>query len=141
MGRSKKKPASRAADMPVKPLTAAHPASDGCGLDINGCRRVVIESVRPELDCGRFPIKRVVGQSVVVEAEVFADGHDEIAGVIRYRHERDQGWTDMELSFVENDRWRACFDVREQGIYYYTVTAWIDHFRSWQRDMRKRIAA
>lgn len=108
---------------------------------IDGRRRVVIEGVRPEIEGGRFPIKRVVGQSVTVEADVFADGHDEIAGVIRYRHEREQEWTDVPLTFVENDRWRASFDVLEQGMYYYTVTAWIDHFRSWQRDMRKRVAA
>src|SRR5574337_333495 len=108
---------------------------------IDGRRRVVIEGVRPEIEGGRFPIKRVVGQSVSVEADLFADGHDEIAGVIRYRHEREADWTDVPLTFVENDRWRAAFDVLEQGIYYYTVTAWIDRFRSWQRDMRKRVAA
>lgn len=108
---------------------------------IDGRRRVVIEGVRPEIEGGRFPIKRVVGQSVTVEADVFADGHDEIAGVVRYRHEREQEWTDVPLTLVENDRWRASFDVLEQGMYYYTVTAWIDHFRSWQRDMRKRVAA
>ena len=108
---------------------------------IDGRRRVVIEGLRPEIDGGRFPIKRVVGQSVVVEADVFTDGHDEIAGVIRYRHEREQHWTDAPLVFVENDRWRASFEVRHQGLYSYTVTAWIDHFRSWQRDMRKRVGA
>ena len=108
---------------------------------IEGRRRVVIEEVRPEIDDGRFSIKRVVGQSVVVEADVFADGHDEIAGAVRYRHEREPHWSEVPLIFVENDRWRASFEVREQGIYYYTVIAWIDHFRSWQRDMRKRVAA
>lgn len=108
---------------------------------IDGRRRVVIEGVGPEIDGGRFPIKRVVGQSVVVEADVFTDGHDEIAGVIRYRHEREQDWTDVPLVFVENDRWRASFKVLEQGLYHYTVAAWIDHFRTWQRDMRKRVAA
>ena len=130
-----------AAAAPEKPLTEARPSSDGSSLDVDGRRRVVIEGVRPEIDGGRFPIKRVVGQSVVVEADVFTDGHDEIAGVIRYRHEREQNWTDVPLIFVENDRWRASFEVREQGLYYYTVIAWIDHFLSWQRDMRKRVAA
>jgi starch synthase (maltosyl-transferring) len=108
---------------------------------IEGRRRVVIERVQPEVDGGRFPIKRVVGQSVVVEADVFADGHDDLAGVLRYRHETEQEWTETPLAFVENDRWRGSFTVSAQGRYYYTVSAWIDHFRSWQRDMRKRIAA
>lgn len=140
MKQPKKKPNPPAVATSEEPSTNARPLSDGSGL-VEGRRRVVIEGVRPEIDGGRFPIKRVVGQSVVVEADVFADGHDEIAGAIRYRHEREQHWTDVPLIFVENDRWRASFEVREQGLYYYTVIAWIDHFRSWQRDMRKRVTA
>jgi starch synthase (maltosyl-transferring) len=141
MKQSKKKPNPPTPGTSETPLTKVCSSSDGSSLDVDGRRRVVIEGVRPEIDGGRFPIKRVVGQSVVVEADVFTDGHDEIAGIIRYRHEREQDWTDAPLVFVENDRWRASFEVREQGLYYYTVAAWIDHFRSWQRDMRKRIAA
>jgi starch synthase (maltosyl-transferring) len=111
------------------------------GLATDGRRRVVIEHVRPEIDGGRFPIKRVVGEFVLVEADVFADGHDEIAGVVRYRRANATEWTDAPLSFLINDRWRASFEVKEQGIYHYTVVAWIDHFLTWQRDMRKRVAA
>src|SRR6185312_14989826 len=139
MKQPNKKPNPPAAAISEKSLIKARPSREGSGL-VDGRRRVVIEGVRPEIDGGRFPIKRVVGQSVVVEADLFADGHDEIAGVIRYRHEREQDWTDVPLLFVENDRWRASFKVLEQGLYHYTVTAWIDHFRSWQRDMRKRVA-
>ncbi|HET6676052.1 MAG TPA: maltotransferase domain-containing protein, partial [Nitrospiraceae bacterium] len=126
--------ARKEAPVPAKGKRAAGPA-------LEGRRRVVIEHVSPEIDGGRFPIKRVVGESVVVEADVFADGHDEIAGALRYRGEGTDTWSDVPLVLVENDRWRASFDVTEQGIYYYTVIAWVDHFRSWQRDMRKRVAA
>ena len=139
MKQSNKKPNPPAAVAPEKPLINARPGDGGGPME--GRRRVVIEEVRPEIDDGRFSIKRVVGQSVVVEADVFADGHDEIAGAVRYRHEREPHWSEVPLIFVENDRWRASFEVREQGLYYYTVIAWIDHFRSWQRDMRKRVAA
>jgi len=80
--------------MPVaareKPLSEVSPSGDGSEFQVDGRRRVVIEHVRPEVDGGRFPVKRVVGQSVIVEADVFADGHDEIAGVLRYRHEREE---------------------------------------------------
>src|SRR5574338_954614 len=117
------------------------PVSSGAVSGMEGRRRVVIEHVRPEIDAGRFPIKRIVGESVVVEADVFADGHDEITGALRYRRGHIETWTDVPLELVENDRWRASFEVAEQGLYYYTVVAWVDHFRSWQRDMRKRIAA
>jgi starch synthase (maltosyl-transferring) len=124
-----------------KPVREVRTSDAGTGFDVDGRRRVVIEQVTPEVDGGRFPIKRVVGESVVVEADVFTDGHDEIAGLVRYRHEGEQSWTGVPLKFVENDRWRASFPVSHQGLYYYTVIAWVDHFRSWQRDMRKRIAA
>ncbi|MGC4096947.1 MAG: alpha-1,4-glucan--maltose-1-phosphate maltosyltransferase [Nitrospira sp.] len=141
MAQSKNNPHSVTAARSLNPLINARPSRENSDKNVDGRRRVVIERVRPEIDDGRFPIKRVVGQSVLVEADVFTDGHDEIAGVIRYRHERERDWTEVALTFVENDRWRASFDVREQGLYYYSVTAWIDHFRSWQRDMRKRLAA
>ncbi len=141
MKQSKKKSNPPADATSEKLLTKVRPSGDGDDLNGDGRRRVVIEGLRPEIDGGRFPIKRVVGQSVVVEADVFTDGHDELACVLRYRHEREDAWTEVPLIFVENDRWRASFEVREQGLYYYTVTAWIDHFRSWQRDMRKRVIA
>ncbi|NGZ61070.1 MAG: alpha-1,4-glucan--maltose-1-phosphate maltosyltransferase [Nitrospira sp. LK265] len=141
MKQSKQKPNPPTAVTLETQLTSTRLAGDGSDLGIDGRRRVVIEGVRPEIDGGRFPIKRVVGQTVVVEADLFTDGHDEIAGVLRYRHEGEQTWSELSLVFVENDRWRASFEVRHQGLYYYTVTAWIDHFRSWQRDMRKRVAA
>ena len=130
----KDKPAS-------KPAAQAAAKSPQGTAPFEGRRRVVIEGVRPEVDAGRFPIKRVVGASVVVEADIFTDGHDEIAGRLRYRHERAADWSESPLTFVENDRWRGSFEVPDQGRYYYTVTAWVDHFRSWQRDMRKRTAA
>ena len=110
-------------------------------LTDDGRRRVVIEQVQPEIDAGRFPIKRVVGESVVVEADLFADGHDVISGVVRYRHDDDPEWQEVGLAHVDNDRWRASFTVARMGRYRYQLTGWIDHFATWQRDMRKRMDA
>ncbi|HJR75810.1 MAG TPA: maltotransferase domain-containing protein, partial [Nitrospiraceae bacterium] len=76
MKQAKKKTDRPAAAAPEKPSTKAVPSVDGGGFDVDGRRRVIIEGVRPAIDGGRFPIKRVVGQSVVVEADVFTDGHD-----------------------------------------------------------------
>jgi starch synthase (maltosyl-transferring) len=104
-------------------------------------KRVVIEGVRPEIDCGRFPIKRVIGERVVVEANIFADGHDAITGVLLYRHERERRWREVPLEERVNDRWRASFEADRLGRYHYGLTAWIDPFKSWRRDMVKRIAA
>jgi starch synthase (maltosyl-transferring) len=103
--------------------------------------RVVIRGVTPEIECGRFPIKRVVGEDVVVEADIFADGHDSIAAVIRHRHEDDERWSEVPLQFLWNDRWRGSFTVWKLGQHVYTITAWIDLFQTWYNDFRKRVAA
>jgi starch synthase (maltosyl-transferring) len=103
--------------------------------------RVVIRGVKPELECGRFAIKRVVGETVVVEADIFADGHDAIAGVVRYRHEDEEPWAEVPMEALVNDRWRAEFPVEKLGQYIYTITAWIDPFQTWYKDFQKRIAA
>src|SRR5690606_33386584 len=107
----------------------------------DGRRRVVVERVTPEIDGGRFPIKRAVGEVVVVEADVFADGHDVLAARLAFRHEDEEVWTETAMDPLGNDRWRASFRVPTLGRYCYTVTGWIDQFLTWRRDLRKRIDA
>ncbi|HEX9627873.1 MAG TPA: alpha-1,4-glucan--maltose-1-phosphate maltosyltransferase [Acidiferrobacterales bacterium] len=107
----------------------------------DGRRRVVIEGVAPEVDAGAFPVKRAVGERVIVEADAFTDGHDAVASVLRYRHEPDGEWREVVMTALGNDRWQAAFVTAETGFYRYTVSAWIDHFESWRRDLRKRIEA
>jgi len=104
-------------------------------------QRVVIRGVQPEIECGRFPIKRVTGESVVVEADIFADGHDSIEAVVRYRHENDEAWSEISMDALGNDRWRAEFAVDDLGQYIYTIAGWIDPFQTWYKDFLKRIAA
>ncbi len=103
--------------------------------------RVVIEGVSPEIDCGRFPIKRVVGEAVVVEADVFADGHDVLAAALLHRREGEEAWSERPMAPLGNDRWRAAFPVTDLGRYRYTVAGWVDRFASWRRDLEKRLAA
>ncbi len=103
--------------------------------------RVVIRRVRPEVECGRFPAKRVVGQTVVVEADVLADGHDSIAAVLRYRYENDEAWSEIPMDALGNDHWRAEFPVEHLGHYLYTVSGWIEPFQTWYEGFLKRIAA
>ena len=107
----------------------------------DGRKRVVIEGVSPEIDAGRFPVKRTVGESVTIEADIFTDGHDALAAVLLYRKEEDETWTEVPMSFLLNDRWSAQFQVDKIGKYHYTLQAWVDTFRTWRRDMVKRIRA
>jgi starch synthase (maltosyl-transferring) len=103
--------------------------------------RVIIEGVEPEIDNGRFPIKRVIDEKVTVEADIFADGHDVISALLLYRDERDSEWVEAPMEPLGNDRWQGSFAVSELGRYRYTITAWVDHFKSWQQNLGKRVQA
>jgi starch synthase (maltosyl-transferring) len=97
-------------------------------------RRVILERLQPEIDGGRFPIKRTVGESVSVTVDMFADGHDAIGGVLKYRPanpDRESRWIEIPLVALGDDRWGAEFTVTDLGEYEYTVEGWIDRFDSW----------
>jgi starch synthase (maltosyl-transferring) len=107
----------------------------------DGRKRVVIEGVEPEIDAGRFPIKRIVGDSVVVEADIFADGHDHVAARLLFRFDEIPTWSAVPMQALGNDRWRGEFPVARVGEYFYTIAGWINHFDTWRSDLEKRIAA
>ena len=103
--------------------------------------RVVIENITPRVDCGRFPAKRAIGESVAVEADVFTDGHDAVAAVLFYRHEGAQDWHAVPMSPVGNDRWQAQFTAQSLGRYVFTVAGWVDHLESWRQGLGKKFEA
>jgi starch synthase (maltosyl-transferring) len=104
-------------------------------------KRVVIEGVKPEIDGGRFPIKRTVGEVVKVEADIVTDGHEVIAAQLLYRREQDPDWQVAAMQPLVNDRWQGEFPVLELGRSRYAIAAWVDRFRTWQRDLKKRVDA
>ncbi|MGO8719827.1 MAG: alpha-1,4-glucan--maltose-1-phosphate maltosyltransferase [Acidobacteriaceae bacterium] len=114
---------------------------DKIAARLQGRRRVVIEAVRPEIHCGEFPIQRVVGETVTVEADVFADGHDAVSAQLLYRAPRERAWRVLPMCPLGNDRWQAEFAVTELGEYRYTVEGWVDSFATWRNAMKKRIDA
>jgi starch synthase (maltosyl-transferring) len=109
--------------------------------EFEGRRRVVIEGITPQVDGGRFPAKRTVGDRVRVEADIFTDGHDAIAAALLARREGSGDWTEIPMQPLVNDRWFATFGVSELGRYEFKVQGWVDHFETWRRDLLKRIAA
>jgi starch synthase (maltosyl-transferring) len=106
-----------------------------------GRQRVVIENIRPRADGGRFPVKRVAGDRVTVEADAFADGHDHIIVRLLHRKAGAAEWVETPMESIFNDRYRAAFTVEELGRYQYTVEAWVDRFHTWRYDLTKRAAA
>jgi starch synthase (maltosyl-transferring) len=111
------------------------------GQSVRALRRVVVEHVEPEIDGGRFPIKRTVGEQVRVRADIFADGHDLLGAAILFRAADKTEWVEEPMRLVENDRWEGSFKVNTLGRYAYTVIAWVDHLRSWSTDLSKRAEA
>ncbi len=106
-----------------------------------GRKRVVIENVKPEIDGGLFPVKRVTGEKVEVSADIFSDGHESLHARLLYRRAGDTVWTAVPMTPRVNDRWRAEFVAAEAGSYHYTVEGWVDHFRTWQLDLKKKLEA
>jgi starch synthase (maltosyl-transferring) len=107
---------------------------------VEGRRRVVIEEVQPQVDCGRYPAKRILGDVVTVTAAVFGDGHDRVSGQLLYRHLSEDGWRSTTLTPLTNDLWSAAFTADKLGDWRYTIEAWVDHFATWCADLRKRLA-
>jgi starch synthase (maltosyl-transferring) len=110
------------------------------GID-EGRYRVIIEGMEPEIDGGRFPIKRTSGEKVVVEADIFADSHDALSCVVLHRKDGEPRWEERPMVFLINDRWRGEFTVPQVGNHYYTVQAWVDHFKSWRQGLMKKFDA
>jgi starch synthase (maltosyl-transferring) len=108
---------------------------------VDGYKRVVVEGITPEVDSGRFPIKRVVGDVVTVEADVFPDGHDQVIARLLFQCEDEKAWSYVYMTALGNDRWRGEFPVTEIGRYVYSVAGAIDKFGTWRSDLVKRIAA
>src|SRR3954453_14038333 len=73
--------------------------------------RHIIEAVSPVLNCGRFPVKRIVGDSFMVEADVFRDGHEVIRAAVLWRRYSDPAFSEVRMVAIGNDRWRAEFPL------------------------------
>ena len=103
-----------------------------------GLQRVIVENVIPEIDAGRFYIKKIVGETLLVEADIFTDGHDIPGGRLLYKHQDDKKWQFVPMQLINNDRWQASFDLQKTGFYNYKVTGWVDHALTWHHGFLKK---
>jgi starch synthase (maltosyl-transferring) len=106
-----------------------------------GARPIVIEHVTPAIDGGRHAIKRIAGDHVVVEADIFREGHDAIAAAVQFRERGAGAWREAPLAPIGNDRWRGAFRLDRNARYEYTVVAWPDAWATWRHEMRVKRAA
>lgn len=126
----------------VEPIERGDPVTNGLQMKpVEGRRRVVIEEVKPQVDCGRHPVRRFLGDTVTVSVAVFGDGHDHVAGRLLYRAEDERRWRSVPLKHEGNDIWSASFSADKLGGWRYAVQGWVNHLGTWCADLSKRLAA
>jgi starch synthase (maltosyl-transferring) len=102
---------------------------------------VIIEAIEPCIDGGRYPVKRVIGQELAVSADIFKDGHDVVAAVLKWRVLGSAAWLETPMIAGENDRWSAVCYFTENATCEFTIEAWGDEFNSWAVEFQKKFAA
>lgn len=110
-------------------------------IDFQGKQRIVIENVNPEIGCGKYPIKKVVGEKVNVTADVFGDGHDVVKAILLYRQKGAEKWEEIPMAFLGNDHWETSFTPERLVQYELTIKGWVDHFGTWQHALEKKYEA
>jgi starch synthase (maltosyl-transferring) len=102
--------------------------------------RIQIQRVAPQVDCGRYAVKRTVGDRVDVTARIFRDGHELLGAAIRFKPPGASRWSEAPLGALGNDEWAGSFDIDRPGSWYYRVEAWVDRIASFQDELRRKIA-
>ena len=118
-------------------VETAEPDADAVGSR----RSIVIERIAPQLDGGRYPVKRVVGDQLLVTADVFADGHDLLDAAVLLRADGEAAWREAPMRPIDNDRWSGHIDLLRNRRHAYAVEAWRDAFGSWRDGLRKKLEA
>jgi starch synthase (maltosyl-transferring) len=103
--------------------------------------RIQIQDVRPQADCGRYPVKATPGDVIEVGATIFKDGHDILRAVVRYRQAGARRWLESPLEPVGNDRWRGSFSPGELGRWQFTIEAWVDRYATLLDELDRKLAA
>jgi len=107
----------------------------------SGQKRVVITNVSPRVDEGRYPAKAVIDENIEISADVFSDGHDEIAVSVCIKCADDETWTELPMEFMINDHWKTSYKLSKQGFYEFKIIAWVDHYTTWKKGLKKKYEA
>ena len=110
-------------------------------MNHRGRKRVIITNVSPQVENGKYPAKTAIEDETILSADIFADGHDELAAAAYVRYAKGGQWEQLPMQHVLNDRWEAVLIPQKTGFYEFQVKAWIDHFSTWQKGLRKKFDA
>jgi starch synthase (maltosyl-transferring) len=103
--------------------------------------RIQIQNVTPQIDCGRYAVKRTIGDRVNVTATIFRDGHEQLGAAVRFKPAGATRWQEALLEPLGNDRWAGSFAVDRCGTWCYRVEAWVDRIASFQEELRRKVDA
>ena len=106
-----------------------------------GSKRVVITNVAPQVDCGTYLAKATLEDPLTIAADIFTDGHDEIAASVMIKHRKDRQWKEYPMTFINNDHWELIFYPDKLGEYQFQVQGWVDHFSTWRKGLLKKYEA
>ncbi len=107
-------------------------------MKLSEAETAVIQNILPQLDGGRHAVKRAVGEDLVVEADIFKEGHDVVAALLKWRKAGEAGWRETPMRPLINDRWQGILAATSMGPWEYTIEAWGDTFASWQEEIHKK---
>ena len=100
-----------------------------------------IENVRPALDSGRYPIKRIVGEPLMVEADLLKDGHDITVAYLKWRNEGEKGWRETPMEHLGNDHWRGVCAFDAIGLAEFTIEVYTERWQTWRYEFTKKFDA
>ena len=118
-------------------LGAREPDADAVGTR----RSIVIERISPELEGGRYPVKRVVGDALLVTADIFADGHDLLDAALLLRADDEDAWREAPMRPIDNDRWSGHVELTRNRWHRFAIEAWRDAFGSWLHGLQRKVEA
>ncbi|MDB5393508.1 MAG: glgE [Rhodospirillales bacterium] len=107
-------------------------------LQASTAPRVVVGEITPAVDQGKYPVKRVIGDWLIIEADIFTDGHEQIAGEILFKADDEEDWSRLQMKPLENDRWRGEVLLQRLGLHSFAVEAWVDRWGGFVRDFVKK---
>jgi starch synthase (maltosyl-transferring) len=103
--------------------------------------RLAIEAITPQVDDGKFPVRRPLGDMVDIEADLICDGHDQLAGEVLVRAADETNYRSFPLTLITNDRWGASIPLERLGRHFFAVTAWKDIYGTFVDELSKKHAA
>ena len=109
--------------------------------------RIAVTAISPSVSCGQYPARAVTGETVVIGANVFREGHDAVAAdvVVKGPDGKKRPFLRMAAGEPGTDRWTAPLEIPDdpaaEGLWSFTVEGWSDPLGTWWHDAPLKVQA